>query len=297
MGLLVEEDAERAERMADELEEVHRRRRELTAAAIAEARAAVAAADGVSGGQGPLALRNDDWEPGLIGLIAGRLADDLGRPVAIVSAAPGELRGSVRAPDDFHVAAALEACAAHLTKRGGHAGAGGFSLDPAGWGSFVDAFEALPRPYPADRAPAAGGSGSVIVDLVLPAGRLGWPLAEQLARLEPYGPGNAEPVLAVTGLRVSGARRVGRDEAHIHFRMRRGLEAFDAVSFGAPPDRPLPEPGRAVDLVGRLERDRYEGIDRLRLRVIDYADAAASPLLARRRARSPDPALTPAGRS
>lgn len=281
MALLVSEDRDEAERLADELESVHRRRKELTTVALAEARAAVRAVD-ATGEVAPIVLRNDAWEPGLIGLVAGRLADELARPVAVVSAAEGELRGSVRAPADFHVAAALEACAAHLTKRGGHAAAGGFSLDPAAWDGFEGAFRTLPRPFgPVDGArPSAGAA--VCVDLVLPAAHLGWPLAEELLRLEPYGPGNVEPVLAVTGLIVGEARRVGSDGGHIAFRMRRGYETFDAVWFGAPGDRPLPEPGTAVDLVGTLERDRFGGMDRLRLRVLDYADAEVSPLAARR---------------
>ncbi len=282
MGLLVSDDPAEAERLADELEIVHRRRRELTATALDEARQCVAGA-GVPDGTGPLVIRNDGWEPGLIGLLAGRLADELGRPVAVVSAADQELRGSVRGPADFHVAAALEACAAHLTKRGGHAAAGGFSLAAEGWDGFEQAFRALPRPFPVDAPPGGERPGSLTVDLVLPAARVGWPLAAELARLQPYGPGNAEPVLAVTGFVVGDVRRVGATDAHIAFRMRRGLETVDAVCFGAPADRSLPRPGSPVDLVGTLERDRYLGMDRLRLRVLDYADAALSPLVARRR--------------
>jgi single-stranded-DNA-specific exonuclease len=202
--------------------------------------------------------------------------------VAAVCAVEDELRGSVRAPADFHVAAALESCAGLLTKRGGHAGAGGFSLLEASWPEFLTAFETLPRPYPPGRVASAEHAGQLSVDLVLPASRLDWSLAAQLDRLRPYGPGNAEPVLAVTGMRVADARRVGAGEAHIGFRMRRGLETFDAVAFGTPAERDLPAPGDALDLVGTLERDTFQGIERLRLRVIDYAHSEASPLLARR---------------
>ncbi len=283
MGLLTSEDPDEAERLADELEAVHRRRRELTTTLLEEARRVAAARDGASA-SGPLVLRNDAWEPGLIGLVAGRLADELGRPVVVVSAAEGELRGSVRAPAGFHVAAALESLAEHLTKSGGHAGAGGFSMDASGWEGFVAACEALPPSYPL----AAVGPGPLVaagalhIDLVLPAAHVDWTLAEELGRLEPFGPGNVEPLLAVTGLTVTEARRVGANEAHIAFRMRRGLETFDAVAFGTPAERPLPAAGSHVDLVGTLERDTFGGIERLRLRVLDYADAEASPLMARR---------------
>ena len=277
ISLLLEEDAAHAEQLADELEAVHLERRALTAAAVDEARLLVAdeAADG------PLVVRGT-WAPGLIGLIAGRLSDLLARPVAVVTGLGEELRGSVRAPADFHVATALEACAMHLTKRGGHAAAGGFSLTETTWAAFVTAFSALSRPFPGGVVGAVERGGRLAVDLVLPASYLGWSLADELDRLAPYGPGHVEPLLAVTGLQVVEARRVGSDADHVLLRLRRGVEVFDGIAFATPADRPLPEPGSAVDLVARLERDLYQGIPRLRLRVLDYADAAASPLAARR---------------
>jgi single-stranded-DNA-specific exonuclease len=278
LTLLLEEDGERAEALAAELEEVHERRRAMTVEAVAAARLLADASPGVV----PLLVRDDSWAPGLVGLVAGRLADALARPIAAATLVGEEVRGSVRAPVDFHVAAALEACHDHLTKRGGHAGAGGFSLLPGSWEAFSAAFAALPRPFPADAAPGRVRPGRQVVDLVLSARYLDWALADELDRLAPYGPGHLEPVLAVTGMTVREARRVGTNEAHIAFRMRRGLETFDAIAFGHDPDRRLPEPEAELDLVGTLERDVFGGLPRLRLRVVDYATSAASPLVARR---------------
>jgi single-stranded-DNA-specific exonuclease len=276
--LMLEEDPIRAEHLAVELEAVHERRRELTKEAVDAARLLVAA----ERGSGPLLVRDDTWAPGLVGLVAGRLADSLARPVAAATLVGDEVRGSVRAPTDFHVAAALEACAALLTKRGGHAAAGGFSLLPESWADFSAAFAALPRPFPADVAAEAERPGRVVVDLVLPSRHLDWTLADELARLAPYGPGHVEPVLAVTGMVLTEARRVGATDQHVSLRMRRGLETFDAIAFGLEPERQLPEPGDEVDLVGTLERDDFGGMPRLRLRVVDFAHRSSSPLMARR---------------
>lgn len=276
--LLEERDSARAEQLADELELVHERRREMTKEAVESARLLAAA----SPGEGPLLLRDDRWAPGLVGLVAGRLADSLARPVAAATLVGDELRGSVRAPADFHVAAALEACGAHLTKRGGHAAAGGFSLLPAEWPAFTAAFSSLARPFPIDVDAERQRPNRVPVDLVLPARYVDWTLAEQLERLAPYGPGHVEPVLAVTGMRLSDARRVGARESHVAFRLLRGYETFDAISFGLEADRPLPDPGSEIDLVGTLERDAFGGMPRLRLRLLDFAESAASPLVARR---------------
>ena len=282
MSLLLETDPGRAEALADELERVHERRREMTKVAIEAARVLAAGLPG----DAPLVVRDDAWAPGLLGLVAGRLADDLARPVVAASLVGEEVRGSVRAPVDFHVAAALEACGAHLTKRGGHAAAGGFSLLPPAWDAFAAAFGALSRPLGATSGTVVAQPGRQLVDLVLPARYLGWELADELGRLAPYGPGHLEPVLAVTGLRVGSVRRVGASEAHVSFRMLRGFETVDAIGFGMDAARPLPEEGALVDLVGTLEQDAFGGTPRLRLRVLDFADAGASPLLARRLPRT-----------
>lgn len=285
ISLLIEEDPAAAERIAEELERVHVERRAITAATIDEARRLAAGTTG----EGPLAMLGEAWAPGVLGLVANRLVEALGRPVAVAAPVEDELRGSVRGPADFHVALALDACAPFLLKRGGHPAAGGFSLLRASWPAFVEAFTALPRPFPPDPGRAPLRATALEIDLVLPAAHLGWPLAEEIARLAPFGAGHVEPLLAVTGLTVAEARRVGVTGDHLSFRMRRGAEVFDAIAFGMPTDRPLPEPGTAVDLVGTLERDLFQGLPRLRLRVIDYADADASPLVARRAAATPIP--------
>jgi len=280
MSLMLEDDPAEAERISEALEAVHVERRAITASTI-EAALALAAA---KPGAGPLALRGDAWAPGVLGLVANRLVESLGRPVAVAAAVDDELRGSVRAPGDFHVALALEACAALLIKRGGHPSAGGFSLRVEDWDAFAAAFAALTRPFPPDPGRAMERATALTVDLVLPASHLGWPLAEEIGRLAPFGPGHVEPLLAVTGLTVAEARRVGVTGDHLALRMRRGAEVFDAIAFGTPADRPLPEPGIALDLVGTLERDLFQGLPRLRIRVADYAEAAGSPLAARRSA-------------
>ena len=283
ISLLLEDDAAAAEQIADQLEAVHHQRRALTAAAVEEARAAVAALEG----DGPIALRNDAWAPGVLGLVASRLVDTLARPVAVAGRIDDELRGSVRAPADFHVALALEACAPFLIKRGGHPAAGGFSLRLEAWGSFAQAFSGLPRPFPADAAQVPERADRIAVDLVLPASYLGWPLAEQIARLVPFGPGHVEPMLAITGLRVVEARRVGAGADHVALRMRHGAEVIDAIAFGVPIERALPEAGAALDLVGTLERDLFQGVPRLRIRVADFAGAELSSLATRRLAARP----------
>ena len=278
VSVLLAASAEEAERLADELETVNRLRQALTRMAVD----GIAAVDRHADATGPLVVRNDEWPPGILGLVASRLLDTLRRPIAAVSAAGDELRGSVRAPGDFHAALALRACAEHLTKLGGHPSAGGFSLSPDCYPQFVTAFSALPRPFPADM-PEPRPPRELSIDLVLSARHVGWDICGELERLAPYGPGHPEPVVAISGLVVGDARPAGPDGRHLTLRMLRHRESFDAVLFELPDGRPIPESGTILDLVATLERDRWMGEERLRLRVHDYADAAASPLASRTR--------------
>jgi single-stranded-DNA-specific exonuclease len=104
----------------------------------------------------------------------------------------------------------------------------------------------------------------------------------ELERLAPYGPGHLEPIIAITGLVLADARRIGANEQHVAFKLRRGIETIDAIAFGVAADRPMPAAGDAVDLVATIERDDFGGMPRFRLRVADFAHTDASPLIARR---------------
>ena len=237
-------------------------------------------------GSGPLLVRDDAWAPGLVGLVAGRLADSLARPVAAATLVGDEVRGSVRAPTDFHVAAALEACAALLTKRGGHAAAGGFSLLPESWADFSAAFAALPRPFPADVAAEAERPGRVVVDLVLPGSppRLD---ARRRARAPRAvsGRGTSSRSWRSPAWCSTEARRVGADGAACRPADAAGPRDVrrDRLRARCRSGR-CPEPGDEVDLVGTLERDDFGGMPRLRLRVrrlrapiVEPADGATPP--------------------
>jgi single-stranded-DNA-specific exonuclease len=288
LDLLVASDQAAADALLAELEIVHARRQELTRVAMSRARELAATATGSH----PLALRDDEWPAGLLGLVAGRLADELARPVAAATLVEHEIRGSVRAPADFDVTVGLHACTAHLVRHGGHAAAGGFSVAPDAWDSFVAAFAALPRPLPEDRATTLAQPDEIGVDLVLPARYVTWALLEEIAGLAPFGAGHPDPVLAVTGLTVGDARRVGADSAHLSLRLRKGLETVDGIAFGLAEDRPTPEPGSAIDVLATLESRTFDGEHRLQLRLVDYASADVSPLVGRRRA-VPEPRSLP----
>ena len=206
-------------------------------------------------GTGPIALRHDAWAPGIVGLIAGRLAETLERPVAVAAPAGDELRGSVRCPVDFHAAAALEACAKLLIKRGGHAAAGGFSLAmAAGMRSWRPSRRCHARSHPRrPTSPRPAASRSI------------WccppPISAGSSPTRSHAPGTVWPRpcrAAAGGDRAAGggcaAGRVGGK--HLALRMlrrRRDLRCHRLRDAGRPSAAGGREPGRP----GRDARARH----------------------------------------
>ncbi len=265
--------------VAEELERVHDRRRVLTREAV---EAASALADATPGVAAPCLAT-------IVGARAGRARRRSPRRYARATRRRGhlvgeEVRGSVRAPVDFHVAAALEACAVHLTKRGGHAAAGGFSLLPESWAAFEGGVRLAPASIPDRCTEERQRPGRQVVDLVLDA-RATWTgrSLQQLERLAPYGPGHVEPVLAVTGMRVWRRRVASARVSRTCAAPARGLETFDAIAFGV--DAVTADSGGrdALDLVGTLERDTSAACLASPAPCPRHRRRAASPLVARRR--------------
>ena len=197
--LLLAEDAETADRHADALETANLDRRDLMKQGLAEARAALEQPDAVSS-PGATIVRGP-WSVGIVGLIAARLAEDLGRP-AVVGAEIGDtVRASCRSDGSLDLGATLERCGELFTRFGGHAGAAGFELPADRWTTFQARFGELAASA-APRDPRV----ALAIDLALPAPSVDYALQRELAGLAPYGPGNPEPMIEVLDVRDAGPR-------------------------------------------------------------------------------------------
>jgi single-stranded-DNA-specific exonuclease len=296
--LLLAEDRTEAEALADEIDAANRERRAITKTAVAEARAALGLALGpVASALGPDAnalgpaaphdgdaaapalplelprelpaalLIRGEWPVGIIGLVAGRLAEDLGRPSVVVTFADegtGILRGSCRSPKGFNLAEALIACADLLDRHGGHAAAAGFDISLQNWPEFRARFLGL-----AALAEMPTGRPELWVDIVLPGDAVDYTLVRELAMLEPTGAGNPVPLVAVTGLRVVRARAASG--GHTQLVLGRGRDVLDAVAFRRPDLATTLRPGDMVEVVARVASRRFGGFESIQLEVLDVA--------------------------
>jgi single-stranded-DNA-specific exonuclease len=273
LELLLTEDGRRAEEIAVELDGLNRDRRETETRITFAAEAAAAA----EMHRPVLVLADEDWHPGIIGIVASRMVERHHRPCVLVAVQNGAGRGSGRsiAPYDLH--AGLAACSRHLSRFGGHRMAAGLEIETAA----IDDFRR-------DLARHAAGELAVDdlrpvehVDAVVPGGALGLELAEELLRLGPFGHGNAEPSLLVPAARLSGVAAMGDDGQHSRLTISNGGGRASAVAFRASAAALTRASTDPQDAVVRLELNEWKGVvePRLVVRAVCLPRAGALEVL------------------
>jgi single-stranded-DNA-specific exonuclease len=271
VDLLTTTSAERATKLAEYLERQNVERQKIERAILSEARARVEQ-DGVDGPA--LVLASPDWHPGVIGIVAGRLAECYGRPVLLIavrqdrSGAAPVGQGSGRSVPGFALHEALRACGQHLLRHGGHAAAAGFQIEP----NRIDAFREHFCDFVSRHAPAGPPVGRLVIDGELPLSALTPGLLQGLERLEPFGADNPRPCFLAGDLQIVGVpRRIGGGERHLSFRARQQETSLRAVAWGMADrlDELMSAEGRCC-LVFSPRINEWQGFRSTELEVIDF---------------------------
>jgi single-stranded-DNA-specific exonuclease len=226
--LLTTASPQQAVEMARYLEDLNGKRQHLERRILGEARDTVER-DGLNG-QPALVLAGSDWHPGLIGIVAGRLAEQYGRPALMIALNGDDTAvGSARSVPGFRLHEALRDCAQHLLAHGGHDSAAGFRLRREALGPFREEFCTVAARHFGGPPPPP----RLVLDAEVPLAVLTPGLTDALAQLEPYGAGNPAPLLLAGDLQVVGEpRRVGGGERHLSFRVRQQDRELKAIAFG-----------------------------------------------------------------
>lgn len=225
--MLTTQDIAFARVIASELDECNSRRQMIEQTIVSEAHAMIRAA-GEVGERGAYVVGREGWHPGVIGIVASRVAETYHRPAVVVALNDESSQGSARSIPGFNLYGALKECSEGLTGFGGHAAAAGLRLPAAGFAAFADRFDLHCRenltPEQKDRV--------VWIDAEVPLGALTLKVVEELERLEPYGMGNPRPVLAVNQVRLVGDPKVvGERKNHVQLRLRQGDVVLKAIAW------------------------------------------------------------------
>lgn len=264
--LLTTASANQADQLARELDELNRERQRLTGTLTAKAEAMV---DGESLVQ---IVASHEFAPGVVGLVASRLAEKHYRPAIVFEQGPVESRASCRSIPEFHITEALDETADLLVRYGGHAQAAGLTLRNENLEPFMARIQAIA----ADKLAGLALQPKITIDAELDLEQVDWALHGQLAQLEPTGYANAAPVFVSRQVRASLPRAVGQNGAHLQLRLAspysEAHENLPAIAFGhGGLANALPE---YVDVVYTIGVNEWRGRRELQLMVQDLRRAA-----------------------
>jgi len=267
LQLCLSDDDDEARDVAARLDLQNRQRQQAVSAAVVAAEEQVAGLDDAAPA---IVVGDPDWPMGIVGLVAGRLAERYARPAFAVCLDPAEAKGSARSVRGVHVVRALDRASESLQRYGGHAAAAGFSLDAARFADFSEAINAAV----AEQLGSAPRERVFAIDSQIIASDANPELCRNLALLEPCGQGNPEPLLALIGARVLAASPFGTESQHVRVVLTTGSGVLEAVAFYKPRLAAHLPRGRLVDAAFGLDMDTWQGQDRVRARLRDLRPAA-----------------------
>lgn len=282
LELLRTPEAGQAARLAEQLDGLNRRRRELELVGVKQAGEQVErlALDK----HRILVTKGESWHLGVVGLIAGRLAEQYGRPGIACSEVRGDgsFTGSARSGAGYNMAEAIFLCADLLTEYGGHADAGGFT-------GSLDNFEAFKTRMEADAAERISDEDlrtRLELDAALRPGEISLETVTALSALSPFGSGNEAPLFMVQDCTVDRAMAVGKG-AHLKLNLdtassdgradgsaRWNPRICDAVWWGKGELAGRLRRGDRVDVACAIESNTWNGRTQVQLVLEDMRPAA-----------------------
>ncbi len=252
-----------AAQFADRLEELNLKRRQVATSHLDDALERL----GEIGTDKLLLASSPDWHAGVIGLTAGRLADQYYRPVVLMEERDQQYIGSCRCPvPDLNITDALTECADLLTTFGGHRAAAGFTLPAKHRVEFEKRFRQV-----IERELAKTELAPVLpLDLNVTESDLTLGFYQTLQQLAPFGSGNPEPLLLWQHTPLADIRTVGEGDKHLSLCV--GKTKIKAIGFGMGEAAEQLRAKPIIDLAFTLNLNEWRGRQTLQLRIADWRD-------------------------
>jgi len=265
LELVLTEDEDRAEAVARELDRANAERRDVETRILFAAEAQVASA----GERAAYVLAGEGWHPGVIGIVASRIAERHHRPTVLIALDGPRGTGSGRSIAGYDLLGGLTAASAQLERYGGHRAAAGLEVARESVDAFRASFE--------DHAAAALSPDDLVarerVDAVVPGDDCSLALAEELERMEPCGMGNPSVSLLLAAASFADPQPVGEGR-HARFTVHAGGVRARAIAFGVSGGRLPVAVDEPVDATFALTRATWNGAVEARLALLSARPSA-----------------------
>lgn len=261
LHLLMEEDPVAAEEKAQALNLINQRRQDMTMRVVSEAREQAE----YYKDRKVLVLMGEDWPKGIVGLVAGRLAEEYHKPVIVMEKGKEESTGSARTVGEFSVVEALKAGGEFLTRFGGHQQAAGLTLKT----EHYEAFYQKVLEYADQNLSEEDLLPQLPLEAEIFARDLNLETLAMLSLFEPFGVGNPHPKFLLKNVLLEALRTVGAASQHVQFGFRADDHTISGIGFNMAYVEKFAKVGDTVDIACELIEDNWNGRKGVKLRVVD----------------------------
>lgn len=213
-----------------------------------------------------IVIGNPDWQAGILGLVANKIADEYGKPAFVWSREGETIKGSCRSAETCDVVALMDAVSDHLIQFGGHKEAGGFS---ASTDAIHHLSEHLNSAYPS-QAFTQEDADEKTYDLAMQPTDITSRLYNELGMMAPFGIGNPKPILKLDNIALESIRHFGKGQNHLEVSFRSSSRnAIKAIAFFATADTfgLSTDTTPSVTMYGFIEESRFRGTPEIRMRI------------------------------
>jgi single-stranded-DNA-specific exonuclease len=215
-------------------------------------------------------VAHSSYHEGIVGLVAGRLAEKFNRPAIVIAQGKTQSKGSGRSIKGFDMIKALRQIENLLLELGGHELAAGFTAETKKLSLIQKKLEKL-----ADRQLKTSQlQPELKIDCLIDFKDITWTLFNELEKLQPFGFANPQPLFATRGVKIASFRPVGQDNRHLKLRLSPGtcnLEPIDAIAFNFGQLSPQLTRNQPLDIVYTIESNHWNHRKSLQLKIKDVS--------------------------
>lgn len=266
--LLITKEDSIAEKEAEFLEEQNRRRQKETEEMVSKVEEQYKKQSDEKIIIGVCLDKEENWNEGVVGLVAGRLTEKYHKPSLVITRAEdGGYKGSGRSIDEFNLFSAIEECSDLLSRHGGHKMACGFSLLSSNLEEFSKKMQNIARRELENSKLEA----KIEIDIEIDPQEATQNLAREIMKLSPFGLGNSQPKFLSRKFLIKDIIFMGAESQHLKFRFGSKSSAGDfwGLAFNRADEWGNLKIGDEVDTVYYLEENEFNGKISLQLKLID----------------------------
>ena len=264
LDLLRATSSTEAAKLARKLEELNKKRRDEQRAAVKE----ITKRYEEHPIDTPVIVETGDYHEGVLGIIAGRLVETYHKPTFVLTEVEkGIFKGSGRSFGDFNLADALLKTKDIIEGGGGHAAAAGVQIKQENLYKF---YEKINDYYKSLKLKNQERFLKTSADLDIEDLKdFNLELLEDLKTLEPFGPGNEEPVFCLKNAHIEEKKVMGKDQNHLRLDLKKGQKTIKSVAFFAPKDWFSLYEDEKYNFLIKPTENEWNGVRSIEARLID----------------------------